>query len=114
MNNLGFIKILNTYHNKNINEEVPNVVNKLSKKTLNHLVIWAATAGKLFVLKYLRDNNVSMLNPYALEMACDNGHLNVVQYLHDCGAEHQNNAYLKQCAEFNERFNVVEYLESIT
>ena len=74
----------------------------------------AANNGHLNVVEYLVDQgaNIHVLND-ALRYAARNGHLNVVEYLVNQGADiHANDDEALRFAARNGRLNVVEYLKN--
>ncbi|KAJ3312087.1 hypothetical protein HDU76_002964, partial [Blyttiomyces sp. JEL0837] len=51
------------------------------------LMDFAAKYGKLEVLQYLHENNISTCTTEAMDLASENGHLSVVEYLHENRSE---------------------------
>lgn len=72
---------------------------------------YAASYGHLHILRYLHDNGADIRNGYVLERASRWGCYSIVCYLHENGVDiHANDEYALRHAAYYGRFEVVKYL----
>ncbi len=77
----------------------------------DNLLLKSAAQGELFLVIYALNKDTDILKNRALGHAAENGHLNVVRYLTEKGADiHANYEYAIRVASKNKHLDIVKYL----
>ncbi len=77
----------------------------------NHAMNWAAKNGHLNIVQWLHDNRREGCSVKAMNWAAKNGHLNIVQRLHDNRREGCSNLAMNLAAQ-NGHINVLDWLRN--